>query len=103
MRGKRNPTWRGVDLTPKEQAAYTPGSTHTWAAFSSASSKKPFRGNTRFVIRGKHGKDVKAYSNSPDEHEVLLRAGTRVRVTREQQRRSGVLEIYVEEVDDGET
>ena len=58
--------------------------------------------NVRFVITSRRGKDINAYSASPEEGEVLLRAGTRVRVTRKSERRDGMLHVYVEEIDDGE-
>ena len=54
------------------------------------------------MIRGRHGKDINAYSTSPKEGEVLLRAGTRVRVTRKSKRIEGMLHVYVEEIEDGE-
>ena len=87
-----------------EQVAHEPGSIHTWAAFSSASTGEGFEAgkNVRFVITSRHGKDIKAYSDIPTEDEVLLRAGTRVRVTRESKRIEGMLHVYVEEIDDGE-
>ena len=70
-------------------------------AFSSASAGRGGAGrNTRFVITGRRDKDIKAYSNSPSEHEVLFRAGTKVRVVDEPTvDTNGVLEIEVEEVD----
>ena len=88
-----------VDLVPAEQAPYIPGGIRTWAAFTSASTGPGFGGNTRFVITGKRGKDVKAYSDNPTENEVLFKAGTRVKVTEESEEIGGVLHIYVEEVD----
>ena len=93
---------RALVLEKDGQKAYKPGSTHTWAAFTSASTGGGFGGNTRFVIQGKRGKDVKAYSANPTENEVLFKAGTRVRVTEESEERDSVLHIHVEEVDDGE-
>ena len=89
-----------------EQVAGTPGSirTRTWAAFSSASTDEGFTGgkNVRFVITSRHGKDINAYSAHPTEGEVLLRAGTRMRVTKESKEIEGMLHVYVEEIDDGE-
>ena len=43
-----------------------------------------------------------AYSAYPIENEVLFKAGTRVRVTKKSKWVGDVLEIYVEDVDDGE-
>ena len=96
--------WRGATLSAQEQASYIPGSIHTWAAFSSSSRKKEkaFRGNTRFVVKGKRGKDIRAYSAYATEDEVLFKAGTKMRVVGTPSRASGgVVEIEVEEVDDG--
>lgn len=94
--------WRGVTLSAAEQASYIPGSTHTWAAFSSSSRKKEkaFRGNTRFVVKARHGKDIRPYSAYTSEDEVVFKAGTKVRVLGRRNEGS-VLEIAVEEVDDG--
>ena len=86
-----------------EQVACTPGGTHTWAAFSIASTGRGVTGrDVRFVLTSRRGKDINAYSASPEEGEVLLRAGTRVRVTDEPEWRDGMLHVYVEEIDDGE-
>ena len=85
-----------------EQVACAPGSTRTrtWAAFSSASTGRGGTGgNTRFVIKGRRGKDIKAYSNSPNENEVLFRAGTNMRVLKEPYLERGVWVIRVEEAD----
>ena len=51
------------------------------------------------MIKGKRRKDVKAYSNSEDEHEVLFRAGTNMRVTHNPKLERGVWVIQVEETD----
>ena len=106
-RGARKELWRGVHLERedlKKCAAHKPGSIHTWAAFSSASTGEGFTAgrNVRFVITSRHGKDINAYSASPNEGEVLLRAGTKMRVTDEPEWRDGMLHVYVEEIDDGE-
>ena len=55
--------------------------------------------NTRFVITGKRGKDIKGYSANPTENDMLFKAGTRVRVTKKSNDIGGVRHIYVEEVD----
>ena len=102
--GKKNLTWHGLKLSQDDRDTYTVDSIHTWAAFSSSSTDEheAFSGNTRCVIKPKHGKDIRAYSAVSREAEVLLRAGTKVRVTEESERIDGVLHIHVEEVDDGE-
>ena len=58
--------------------------------------------NVRFVIKSRHSKDIKAYSELPGEDEVLLRAGTNMRVRKKPKERDGMLHVYVEEIDDGE-
>ena len=81
---------------------YVPGRTVTWAAFSSSSRREDaaYRRNTRFIILGRHGKDISPYSATPGEDEVLFRSGTRVRVV-SRRSMSRWLEIEVEEVGDG--
>ena len=92
--------WRNVQMSAAEQAAYSPGSIHTWAAFSSASTRQDVFGsrNTRFVIRGRHGKDIRRYSAYPREDEVIFKAGTRVRVVGRREGRKTYIEV--EEVGD---
>lgn len=94
--------YRGAQLSAAEKAAYTPGSVHTWAGFSSSSRRRTgaFHRNTRFILRGRHGKDVKPYSAVPGEDEVLFKASTKVRVVGTPTSRDGVLEIPVVEVGD---
>ena len=90
------PCWGGI----VGQVARTLGSTHIWAVSSSLSTGAGFQGkNTRFVIQGERGEDIKAYSAVTSEKEVLFKAGTRMRVTRESETKGGVRHIYVEEVD----
>ncbi len=92
--------YRGAQLTADEQAAYTVGSEHVWAGFSSTSSGKgtAFHRNTRFVVKARHGKDVRKLSAYQHEAEILLKAGTRLIVT--SRRADGnVLQIEVEEID----
>ena len=92
--------YRGAQLSANEQAAYTVGSEHVWAGFSSTSSSrsKAFSRNTRFIVKARHGKDVRKLSAYGHEAEVLLKAGTRLIVRNRYQDR-GVLEIEVEEID----
>ncbi len=92
--------YRGVQLTRAEQATYTTGSVFTWADFSSSSARRggAFSRNTRFIIHGKHGKDIRRYSAIRSEDEVLFKAGSTFRVLN--RRMDGnVLEFEVEEVD----
>ena len=82
------------------QVARALGGTHIWAVFSNLSAGAGFQGkNRRFVIQGERGEDIKAYSAVTSEDEVLFKAGTRVRVTKESETIRGVRHIYVEEVD----
>ena len=71
---------RGSSLSPRDQARYVPGEVVVEEAFTSASTERPFGGNTRFMIHSRHGKDIAPYSEHPNEKEVLFAAGTRFRV-----------------------
>ena len=94
--------WRGIEIGAALQAQYLPGRVVTWDGFSSTSRRADgaYTGNTRFTIRGRHGKDVRAYSAHPSEDEVLFGAGMRVRVLRRIDD-GETLRIEVEEVGDG--
>jgi hypothetical protein len=76
--------WRGVTVNIEKN--YKEGEELTWWSFSSCSSSlnviKNFIGHasTLFLIDGENGKDISAYSNFPDEKEVILDLGTRFRV-----------------------
>ena len=96
--------WRGIELDAAQQAAYLPGSIHLWSGFSSTSRQEAgaYDRNTRFTIRGRHGKDIQAYSAHPSEDEILFAADTRVRVLSPPWERDGVLMVAVEEIGDGE-
>jgi len=96
--------WRGIELDPARQATYLPGSIHLWSGFSSTSRREAgaYDRNTRFTIRGRHGKDVQAYSAHPSEDEILFAADTRFRVLSPPWERDGVLMVAVEEIGDGE-
>lgn len=66
--------------------SYQENSELTWWNFTSCSSVvnvvKQFLAptSTLLMIDVKNGKDISLYSNFPDEHEVILCLGTRVRV-----------------------
>ena len=76
--------WRGIDagLTTK----FEKDQDLIWWAVSSCSSSldviKDFVGKDAvlFMIQAMNGKDISGYTNFPDENEVLLRPGTRLRV-----------------------
>ncbi len=90
---------RGSSLSPRAQAAYKPGEIVVEKAFTSASTEKPFGGNTRFTIRSRRGKDISSYSEHPNEKEVLFAAGTRFRVLDAQRSGPDILAVKMEEVD----
>jgi hypothetical protein len=78
--------YRGTTLGPEviegyREAART-GDPVVESGFTSTTSdpSAAFGGNTRFVIRSEHGKDVSPISVFGTEQEVLFRAGTRFRV-----------------------
>jgi hypothetical protein len=68
--------WRGVTVNIEKN--YKEGEELTWWSFSTCSSSlnviQNFIGHasTLFLIDGENGKDISAYSNFPDEKEVLI-------------------------------
>ncbi|CAF0965370.1 unnamed protein product [Adineta steineri] len=76
--------WRGVNLDISKN--FKEGEELTWWNITSSSSLvnvvKQFLGpsSTLFLIEAKNGKLIAPYSNFPDENEVILGLGTRVRV-----------------------
>lgn len=71
-------TRRGTSLPADVLARYQPGQVVTELGFTSTG--KPFSGDVRFEIHGKHGKLVQQYSAHPSEEEVLFRSGTKFAV-----------------------
>ena len=76
--------WRGIDLDISKN--YAAGQEITWWYFSSCSSAlnavKHFLGpvSTLFMIEARNAKDISSYSNYPNEKELVLGLGTRIRV-----------------------
>ncbi|CAF4180006.1 unnamed protein product, partial [Adineta steineri] len=76
--------WRGVNVDISKN--FKKGEELTWWNITSSSSLvnvvKQFLGpsSTLFLIEAKNGKLISAYSNFPEENEVILGLGTRVRV-----------------------
>ena len=76
--------WRGVNMNISNN--FKEGEQLTWWSFNSCSSVvkvvKQFLGSnsTLLMIEAKNGKLISAYSNFPDENEVILGLGTRLRV-----------------------
>ena len=76
--------WRGVNVDISKN--FKEGEELTWWSFNSCSSAvkvvKQFLGpvSTLFMIEAKNGKSISAYSNFPEENEVILGLGTRLRV-----------------------
>ena len=75
--------WRGVDYDATEN--FVDHNVYTWWSLTSCSmnikSVQDFLGTsgTLFTIKTTHGKDVSMFSAVPDEAEVVLMPGTRVR------------------------
>lgn len=94
-------TRRGTDLPADVLARYQPGQVVTELGFTSTG--KPFKGDVRFEIHGRHGKLVQPYSAHPSEEEVLFRSGTKFGVVRRETIRTpvGTTEIHIvlEEID----
>jgi hypothetical protein len=76
--------WRGINLDISQN--FKEDEKLTWWAFTSCSSAvkvvQKFLGSvsTLLMIEAKNGKDISVYSNFPEEKEVILGLGTRVRV-----------------------
>ncbi|CAF1687911.1 unnamed protein product, partial [Adineta ricciae] len=76
--------WRGVGDNFGEE--FAEGSEHTWWSINSCSSNQnaarcfaDFKG-TLFSIHAINGKDISTYSENPQEKEIVLMPGTRLRV-----------------------
>jgi hypothetical protein len=75
--------WRGVNFD--DTLTFVDDETHIWWNINSCSMAlnivQPFLGKqgTLFAIDAIHGKDISAFSALPDEQEVVLMPGTRVR------------------------
>jgi hypothetical protein len=75
--------WRGVNYD--STLAFVDDEVHTWWGVNSCSmalnAVQPFLGEqgTLFTIDAIHAKDISAFSANPDEQEVVLMPGTRVR------------------------
>jgi hypothetical protein len=76
--------WRGVSYDATLTLAE--GEVHTWWNITSCSmninSVRPFlsENGTLFTIETIHGRDISMFSAFPDEQEIILMPGTRVRV-----------------------
>jgi hypothetical protein len=76
--------WRGINVDISKN--FKEGEELIWWSFNSCSSSvkvvKQFLGpvSTLLMIESKNGKIISAYSNFPEENEVILGLGTRLRV-----------------------
>ncbi|CAF4585908.1 unnamed protein product [Rotaria sp. Silwood1] len=75
--------WRGINVDISKN--YKENDELTWWRFSSCSSSvvvKKFLGSisTLFMIEARNAKDISPYGNFPEEKEVILQLGTRLRV-----------------------
>ena len=100
-------TWRGINLDISNE--YKEGLEMTWWTCSSCSTAvcavKQFLGSTStlLMIESKTAKSISIYSNSPQEKEVILPLGTRVRVVSDTLRHSSIILIHFQELtDEGE-
>lgn len=91
-------TYRGADLTPDQAEKYTKGKIVIETAFTSTSTNKESAkyaiSSHKFIIVGKHGKNLASVSKYPHEKEVLFDKNTGFRV----RERDGNT-IYLEEVE----
>jgi hypothetical protein len=79
--------WRGVNYD--DTLTYVDNDVHIWRGVNSCSinprNVQPYLGEngTLFAIETTHGRNISAFSAFPDEEEVILMPGTRVRAPRE--------------------
>ncbi|CAF1509334.1 unnamed protein product [Adineta steineri] len=96
--------WRGVNVDISKN--YKEGEELTWWNITSGSSTlkvvKKFLGqsSTLFLIEAKNGKLISAYSNFPEENEVILGLGTRVHVDSDPLGSSSLDVIHLVELSD---
>ena len=96
--------WRGVNR--KMSQNLQEDEKLTWWSFTSCSSAvnvvKPFLGpmSTLLMVEAKNGKDISAYSNFPDEKEVILGLGTRLRTVSKPLKYSSLDVIHLVELSD---
>ena len=98
--------WRGVagDITHSFQR----DNELTWWSISSCSTSvnniKNFLGpnSTLFLIEAVNGKDISRYSNFPNEDEVILCIGTRLRVLGDPLQQSSMNVVHLKEITDYE-
>ena len=96
--------WRGVNVDISKN--YKGGEEVTWWSFNSCSSQvkvvKQFLGfvSTLFTIEAKNGKCISNYSNFPEENEVILGLGTRLRVVSDALDHSSLNVVHLVELSD---
>ncbi|CAF1208831.1 unnamed protein product [Rotaria sordida] len=96
--------WRGVNTDISKN--YKENDELTWWYFNSCSSSakvvKHFLGSvsTLFMIEAKNGKAISTYSNFPEEKEVILPLGSRLRVVRDTLDHTSLNVIHLQEMVD---
>ena len=96
--------WRGINTDVSHN--YRESDEFTWWSFSSCSSVvkvvKAFLGcaPTLFLIEAKNGKAISAYSNFPEEKEVILPLGTRLGVMSDALDHPGMNVVHLQEISD---
>jgi hypothetical protein len=96
--------WRGINVDITKN--YKEDQELTWWTFTSCSSAvkvvKQFLGlvSTLLLVEAKNGKLISVYSNFPDENEVILGLGTRLRVVSDALDHSSVNVLHLLELSD---
>jgi hypothetical protein len=96
--------WRGVNIDISKN--FKEGEQVTWWSFNSCSSQvkvvKQFLGSvsTLLMIEAKSGRSISLYSNFPDENEVILGLGTRLRVVSDALSHSSLNIVHLIELSD---
>ncbi|CAF1453302.1 unnamed protein product [Rotaria sp. Silwood1] len=100
--------WRGVSQDVSKD--YVMGAVKTWWSINSCSSLVKVvedflstDGNsTLFMIEAANGKDLTGYTNYPDEKEVLLKMGTKLRVKSNAMKHGKLHLIHLVEIDNND-
>ncbi|NEO85306.1 MAG: hypothetical protein F6J87_13815 [Spirulina sp. SIO3F2] len=100
--GKPPIVHRGSNLPPEVVDKYEPGQEVTEEAFTSTSTaaESAYQKNTKFEIYSKNGKEIKNYSQYPNEKEVVFPPGTKFKVLEKTTDKDGNVHIKMVEVEE---
>jgi len=93
--------WRGVSNV--KASDFKENNIHTWWSITSCSKSDDFAGGFKcdkgvlFCIDSAYGKDITSYSAIPNEQEIILMPGTKLRVTKVDHDDNGISTINLTE------